>query len=322
MESRREQVFVGIFVLVATALMIFIVFALTGAFAGSDKTYHAKFANAAGLEPGASVRYAGGEKIGHVTKLQIDPANPALIDMSFAVQKDIPVKTDSKVAIMSFSPLGDNHLEIKAGTPQAAAAPSGSQLTAIPYLGFNDLTEQINSLTPQAKELIGNLNARVVQLKTTIDRVNDLINDENRANVSASLADLRGMLKEDRPVIHSALNNVNTASAKISPLIDQLHKTIEQASATLKHVDDIVAENRGDIHASITQLRAVLARVTELTDKLNVTLDDNSENIDQLLLNLRDVSENLKEFTDTIKTRPSSLINSSTPRDRKPGDKP
>jgi phospholipid/cholesterol/gamma-HCH transport system substrate-binding protein len=322
MESRREQVFVGFFVLVATGLMIFIVFALTGAFAGADKTYTAKFANAAGLEPGASVRYAGGEKIGHVTKLQIDPTNPALIDMTFTVSKEVPVKTDSKVAIMSFSPLGDNHLEIKAGSPSAAAAPSGAFLTAVPYVGFNDLTEQINNLAPQARELIANLNERVVQLKVTIDRVNDLINDQNRANVSASLSDLRGILKENRPAIQSTLKNVNAASVKIEPLIDQLHKTVLQADETLKHVDGLITENKPDIRAAILQLRQVLNSVSTLTGQLNETLDSNSDNIDQLLLNLRDVSENLKEFTDTIKTRPSSLIHSSTPRDRKPGDKP
>jgi phospholipid/cholesterol/gamma-HCH transport system substrate-binding protein len=322
MESRREQVFVGTFVLIAVALMIFIVFALTGAFAGADKTYTAKFPNAAGLEPGAAVRYAGGEKIGHVTKLTIDPADPALIDMSFSVAKEVPVKTDSKVAIMSFSPLGDNHLEIKAGSPKAAAAPSGSYLTAIPYVGFNDLTSQINDLAPQAKELINNLNQRVVQLKTTIDRVDDLLNDQNRANVSASLSELHGILKENQPMINSTLKNVNAASAKIEPLIDQLHKTTQQADETLKHVDSLVTENKPEIRAAILQLRQVLSSVSKLTGQLNETLDANSDNIDQLLINLRDVSENLKEFTNTIKDRPSSLIHSSVPRDRKPGEKP
>jgi phospholipid/cholesterol/gamma-HCH transport system substrate-binding protein len=321
MESRREQVFVGVFVLIATGLMIFTVFALTGAFSGSDKTLHARFANAAGLEAGASVRYAGGAKIGHVTKTEIDPTDPSLIELTFTVQKDLPVKTDSKVAIMSFSPLGDNHLEIKPGTPKAPIAPSGTFLTAVPYVGFNDLTEQINALAPQAKELIANLNERVIQLKTTIDRIDDLINDQNRANVSASLADLHGMLQENRPAIRSTLKNVNEASVKIGPLIDQLHTAVQQASDTLKHVDELIAENRGDVRENIKQLRVVLARVTELTGKLNETLDSNSDNIDQLLLNLRDVSQNLKEFTDTIKTRPSSLIRSSAPRDRKPGDK-
>ncbi len=321
MESRREQISVGIFVLVAAALLIFIVFALTGAFAGSDTFYHAKFSNAAGLEPGASVHYAGGQKSGHVVKMQIDPNDPTLIDMTFTVTKGLPVKTDSKVAIMSFSPLGDNHLEIKPGSQKAPLAPSGSLLPTQPYVGFNDLTEQINKLAPQVQELIANLNGRITQLKTTIERVDDLLNDQNRANVSASLADLHGILRENRPAIQSTLKNVNAASAKIEPLIDQLRKATDQANETLKHVDSLISENKEDIRATILQLRQVLASASELTGRLNQTLDSNQDNIDQLLLNLRDVSENLREFTDTIKNRPSSLIRSSMPRDRKPGDK-
>jgi phospholipid/cholesterol/gamma-HCH transport system substrate-binding protein len=321
MESRREQISVGIFVLVATALIIFIVFALTGAFAGSDTTYHAKFANAAGLAPGASVHYAGGEKIGHVIKMQIDPADPALIDLIFTVTKNIPVKTDSKVAIMSFSPLGDNHLEIKAGSPKAPLAPSGTLLASSPYVGFNDLTEQINKLSPQAQELMTNLNARVVELRTTIERVNDLLNDQNRANITASLGDLRGILKENRPLIQTTLKNVNAASVKIEPLLDQLRATTEKANEALKHVDSLVMENKDDIRASIKELHTALISVNALTDKLNETLDSNSDNIDQLLLNFRDVSENLRQLTDNLKSRPSSLIFSHTAKDRNPGDK-
>jgi phospholipid/cholesterol/gamma-HCH transport system substrate-binding protein len=335
MESRREQISVGIFVLIAAALLIFIVFALTGAFAGSDTVYNAKFNNAAGLEPGASVHYAGGPKSGHIVKIRIDPDDPTLIDLTFTVTKGLPVKTDSKVAIMSFSPLGDNHLEIMPGTRSAAIAPSGAQLESQPYVGFNDLTAQINKMAPQAQELIANLNARVVQLKTTIDRVDDLLNDQNRANVSGSLAQVHGMLKENRPQIQSTLNNVNAASAKIGPLLDQIHKTVDQANEaikeanvalkqadeTIKNVDGVVTQNTEGIHDSIAKLRVVLANVTQLTDQLNQMLDSNSDNIDQLLLNLRDVSDNLRDFTDEIKTQPSSLIHSSAPRDRKPGDK-
>jgi phospholipid/cholesterol/gamma-HCH transport system substrate-binding protein len=335
MESRREQISVGIFVLVAAALLIFIVFALTGAFAGSDTVYYAKFNNAAGLEAGASVHYAGGPKTGHIVKIRIDPDDPTLIDLTFTVTKGLPVKTDSKVAIMSFSPLGDNHLEIVPGTRTAAIAPSGTWLESQPYVGFNDLTAQINKMAPQAQELLANLNARVVQLKTTIDRVDDLLNDQNRANISGSLAQVHGMLKEDRPQIQTTLNNVSAASAKIGPLIDQIHKVVDQANEaikqanvalvqadeTIKHVDGLVEDNKQGIRDSIAKLRVVLNNVTQLTDQLNQLLDSNSDNIDQLLLNLRDVSENLKDFTNTIKTRPSSVIFSTAPRDRKPGDK-
>ena len=154
MEARREQAFVGFFVLIAAALLIFTVFGVTGAFQGAAKTFHSKFPNAAGLEPGASVHYAGGQKIGRVEKMRIDPGDPSLIDMTFSVKSDLPVKADSKVAILSYSPLGDNHLEILPGTPSAPLAPSGALLASKPYLGFNDLAEQINKLAPQAQELL------------------------------------------------------------------------------------------------------------------------------------------------------------------------
>jgi len=321
MEARREQVFVGLFVIVAAALLIATVFSLTGVLASATKTYNAKFPNAAGLEPGTTVRYAGGPKVGRVEKLQIDPTNPALMDLTFTVKKDVPVKTDSHVAILSFSPLGDNHLEIKAGTPAAPRAADGAWLPADPYVGFNDLTAEINQLTPQAKELLANLNARVTQLRVTLDRVNDLLNDKNRENVSAAISELHGILAENRPQIKSTLNNVNQASAKIGPLLEQIHGTIDQANGTLKKVDSLVGDNREDIRAAVIKLRESLENVANLSAQLQRMLDNNDYNIDELLNNLRIVSENLKEFTDTIKTRPSTLINPGSPRDRKPGDK-
>ena len=322
MEARREQVFVGLFVIVAAALLVATIFSLTGVFASATKTFNAKFPNAAGLEPGTTVRYAGGPKVGRVEKIQIDPTNPALMDMTFSVKNDVPVKTDSHVAILSFSPLGDNHLEIKAGSQAAPRATEGAWLPADPYVGFNDLTAQINQLAPQAKELLANLNDRVTQLRITLDRVNDLLNDKNRENVSGSLSELRGILAENRPQIRTTLNNVSQASAKIGPLLDQIHGTIDQANGTLKKVDSLISDNREDIRASVIKLRESLENVANLSAQLQRMLENNDYNIDELLNNLRIVSENLKEFTDTIKTRPSSLINPASPRDRKPGDKP
>ena len=79
------------------------------------KTFHTYFAFAGGLEPGATVRYSGGMKAGRVEKMQIDPQDPTRIDVTFSVQSDVPVKTDSHTKIMSMSPLGENHLEIVPG---------------------------------------------------------------------------------------------------------------------------------------------------------------------------------------------------------------
>src|SRR5580704_10284959 len=158
MSPKTEQTLVGLFVLVAGGILLVAVFAINGAFGGTARTYHAHFPFAGGLEPGATVRYSGGPKVGRVESLRIDPQDPTQIDLTFSVQPDVLVKTDSKVKIMSMSPLGDNHLELYPGSAHAGVAQPGALLVSDTYIDFNALTEQINNLAPHAQQLVDTLN--------------------------------------------------------------------------------------------------------------------------------------------------------------------
>jgi phospholipid/cholesterol/gamma-HCH transport system substrate-binding protein len=322
MQSKHEQALVGLFVLVAVAVLFVTVFSMSGAFARSTTKYHAYFQFAGGIEPGATVRYAGGPKVGRVDSLKLDPQNPARLDMVFSVQSDLPVKTDSYVKIMSMSPLGDNHLEIFPGTPQAQRAANGALLPSQKYVDFNALTAQIDDLGPQVQDLLHNLNGRVTELKETVARVNDLLNAQNRANLSATLAETRGSIAENRPELKATIKHLNEVSEKLQPLLDDFRKTSAEANKTLDHVDSMIGENRADVRQAVIELRRTLTNATDLTTRLDQTLDVNSENIDELLDNLRHVTENLKEFTATIKSRPYTLIRATNPRDHTPGEKP
>jgi phospholipid/cholesterol/gamma-HCH transport system substrate-binding protein len=319
MDSKREQAFVGLFVVVAGAVLIATVFAISGAFGRTAKTFHAYFPFAGGLEAGSTVRYSGGPKVGRVEGLRIDPQNPARIDVTFSVRSDLPVKTDSHARIMSMSPLGDNHLEILPGTPRASLAPAGSQLPAEPYVDFNALTQQVNEIAPRATQLLQNLNDRAVELKVTLERVNDLMSAQNRENLSATLANTRAMIEENRPQVRSTLHNLNSVSEKLEPLLQDFRKTSQEANKALDHVDSMIGENRPDVRQAVIELRRTLTNMTDLTARLDQTLDVNSENIDELLDNMRHVSENLREFTATIKARPYTLIRATNPREHKPG---
>lgn len=319
MEAKREQALVGLFVLIVATVLLATVFTLTGAFGGARTTYRAYFKFAGGLEPGTEVRYAGGPKIGRVEGLRIDPQDPTRIEITFSVQPQLPVKKDSKVKIMSLGPLSENHLELSAGSPGEARAPAGATLPSEPYVDFNAITAQLNALGPEARKLISTLNERAAELQVTVERVNDLLNAQNRVNLSGSLANVRAMLEENRPKIKSTLSHIDTASAKVGPLLDDLSKTIAQADTALKDIDAVIGENRPDLHQSVAELRETLASTSSLAAQLDRTLDVNAENIDELLENMRHTTENLKEFTDLIKSRPAALLRSSGPSDRKPG---
>jgi phospholipid/cholesterol/gamma-HCH transport system substrate-binding protein len=319
--AKREQAMVGLFVIVAAAVLIGTIFALSGAFGVSVATYRAYFPFAGGLEPGATVRYAGGPKVGRVEKLQLDPKDPSRIEITFSVRSGLPVKTDSHVRIMSLSPLGENHMEIVPGTDKAALATPGTSLPSDPYVDFNALTSKINDIAPQAQQLLKTLNDRATELKVTVERMNDLINDENRANLAGTLADARGMIGENRAQVKSTIGNLNNASQKLEPLLQDLRKTSAQANEALNHIDSMIGENRADVRHAVADLRTSLANASDLTGRLDQILDVNGDNIDELLENLRHVTQNLKEFTNTIKTRPYTLIRSSNPREHKPGER-
>lgn len=320
-QTKREQAMVGLFVIVAGAILVGTVFALGGISGRQVKTFRAYFPFAGGVEPGTTVRYSGGPKVGRVEKVSIDSQDPSRIELAFSVDAALPVKTDSRVKIMAMTPLGDNHIEILPGTAGAAIAPTGALLSSDAYVDLSSLMAEIQSITPQAQELLKNLNDRIVDLKVTVGRVNDLLSVENRSNLSAILSDSRGLIQENRPKLKSTLEHLNEVSARLQPVLDDLRKTSAQANQVLDHVDAMIGENRPDVHQAVLDLRKSLSTVNGLTGRLDQTLDVNSENIDIVIENLRDVTENLKEITDTIKARPYLLIRSSPPPEHKPGGK-
>jgi len=318
MDSKREQAFVGVFVILATGLLVATIFAIGGAFGHAGASYLVYFKNAGGLERGSIVRYAGIRK-GRIDKLDVDPKDPSQVVMTFSVEPGVPIKTDSRAKIASLSALGENFLEITPGKPESPLAKSGSVLRSKEFFGINDVADMLNELGPKVSDLVDGLNDRVAELQKTIDRVNDLLNDQNRANVAGSLDNLNGMLAENRPHIKNTTRNVDEASAKLSSSIDQFKQTAKQADDTLKKVDDMLGENRADLRASIQQLRKTLATADSTIEELHRTLSTNSENIDELLENIRLATENLREFTDTIRTRPYTLIRATEPPEHKPG---
>jgi ABC-type transporter Mla subunit MlaD len=307
---------------VTSVLLVSALLSLGGVFERHEPRYRAYFKNAGGLGPGSEVRYAGGPTVGRVISVRSDPQNPALMRIDFRVSRDVPVKTDSRVKVASLSALGDNFLGIVPGTAAAPRAPSGTVLASENYVSLDDLEAQLGNMAPQATALLGTLNARATELRVTMQRVNALLNPTNRANLAATLADARGMLAEDRPALHSALNNVNDSSAKLGPLLDDFKKTVAQANTALSHVDGMVTENRPDLQQAVAQMRAALMSASELVGQLNAAVNANSDDLAVTIENVRDITENLKAFSETIRNRPSSLIRAAAPPEHVPGQAP
>ena len=274
----------GLFVCIAAALLIGTVLAVAGTFSSGGTPYHTYFKSAGGLLPGAMVRYAG-MNAGKVKTVRIDPGDSTRIEIDFTVQREIPVKIDSIAKIAALGALSDNFVEVGTGTKGAPLAPPGSELKSAETVGIGDLGDMIGNLEPVANQVLQSLNQRLVELQVTIARVNDLLNDKNRADVSASLGNLNGMLADSRPKVAASLTNVQNATAQIQPMLDNLKTTMNQANGVLSHIDSILVENHPDIRAIVVELKQTLVSASSLIEQLkNVTSGDN---IDQILVNIR-----------------------------------
>ena len=319
MKSKREEAAVGLFVLVAMALLIGTVLAVSGTFSSGGVKHYTYFKSAGGLLPGAIVRY-GGMDAGKVKTVRVDPQDSTRIEIDFTVQPDTPVKTDSIAKIAALGALSDNFVELSTGTKGSPLAPPGSEVKSAETVGIGDIGDMIGSLAPVANQVLETLNERLIELKVTTARVNDLLNDKNRADVGASLGNLNSMLADSRPKVSASLTNVQNVSAQILPILDKLKTTMDQANTVLSHVDSLVVENHEDVRTIVIELRKTLLTASSLMEQIKNTTDNNEDNIDQTILNIRATTENIKELTDSLKNNPSLLIRGTTLKDRKPGD--
>jgi phospholipid/cholesterol/gamma-HCH transport system substrate-binding protein len=325
MNSTREQALVGLFVLVAVALLIGTVMAVSGTFSKGGIAHSSFFKFAGGITPGATVRYAG-VKAGRVTGVNVDPQDSTRVEIKFKVTPGIPVKTDSVAKITALGALDENYVEVSAGTKDAQLAPPGSVINSVETLSIADIGGLIGGLAPVAHDTLESLNQRLGELKITVARVNDVLNDKNRANVSGALVnlngglvDIRSMLTEERPKVSTALTNVQAASAKFGPLLDNLETAIKNANETLSNANSLIVANREDIRASVVELHQALANALAVIDQIKGTMTYETVNVDETMDNVRVATDNLKELTERVKRRPSVLIRGETVKERKPG---
>ncbi len=337
MDALRERTLVGLFVLIAGALLVGTMVVISGSLGGATVSHRIYFKFAGGVQAGAPVRY-GGMLVGKVEKVRVDPGNSTRIEIDITVRRDAPLKTDSVAKLSTLGPLSDNYIEITTGSERAALAQPGSALLSAEAFGLAQLGDAAEAMLPDVQKALQKLNQNLDGLQVTLSRANDLLNDQNRASIAGTLSgldhmvaevrpkanesldNLNGILADSRPKVSTSLSNVQDLTNRLGPLLDSLNATTARANETLGHVDSTLMENRTDIRAAVTGLRDTLAKSTGLLTELNQTLDQNSGNIDALLDNLRMTTENLRTLTETLMHSPASLIRGIKAPERKPGD--
>ena len=251
METRANYALIGAFVLIAAAAIVgFILWLGQAQFSQDTEAYDIVFEGPVSLEEGASVRYIG-IKVGEVQSVRIDRADPSKVRARIRVDSETPVKTDSTAAIQLAGITGITFVQINAGSSQAA------YLEARPGDPVPVITAEPNTLG----ELISSGGEIVGKANLAIERVNELLTEENIASINATLTNIEA---------------ITTALAAGDGLIGQASQTMtdvsaasirfEAASASLtafgETADTRIAEFGNDMKLLVGDLRSV----TQSTD--------------------------------------------------------
>jgi len=304
--SRKEiqwaQLKVGALVLTATAVLIGLVFLMTGSSGGlfaHKVVLRAYFPNAGGVKDGAPVTLEG-VTIGNVSRVRVVPERtpfPVEVMMRIGEQYLRDVHTDSTVSIAAAGVLGDSFVDIDSNNakgPQprndAELRPSGAPTIQSVINSSQVSIEEINRLMRKLETLTDALNSKrgavgaIINDPVLAKRVETIASDlETTTDAIAQGKGTLGQLINDNTLynkLNAAADNVNKITADLNAGKGTAGKLLKDE--TLYNNIDSASANASKLIAQINSGKGSLGKLVKDTDFAK-KLDDAVTNLDNIL---------------------------------------
>ena len=157
MEIRARYVLIGAFVLVMIAAAAGFVYWLWGVGGFTERTAYAVRFNGpvSGVSSGSEVLF-NGIVVGEVTGLSLDPAKPSDVIVAIAIDKDAPVRADTRAGLAFSGLTGSARVALVGGSDTAAAIPPGNPpMIVADNAALDDITAAARTTLGQIDQLIG-----------------------------------------------------------------------------------------------------------------------------------------------------------------------
>jgi phospholipid/cholesterol/gamma-HCH transport system substrate-binding protein len=295
--TKQTHVRVGVFVIAAAALAVIVVLAFGGMrFFEHRDHYAVEFHDSVlGLESGATVSFDGLE-VGRVDNIEVSPTDLSAVRVELSVKRGTPVHTDT-IAFVSMAGLtGLKTIDLRGGSLATPRMKRGGMLQA----GQGTLdkiearAEQLVDQSAKIMEAASTVVATSRKVAENLDAVTDpkpiqaiIANAERTTRtLQAASIGVAAMVAEDRASVHDALGSLDAASHSANDLMaNQVHQLVGNAN-------DLVADLRSIVQGNGSEMRAAM-------------------------IDLRQASQSIAELTREVRDRPSRLLFSPTPKDRK-----
>ncbi len=273
----------------------------------------------AGLNINAPVKYNGVD-VGKVKNIRLDPSNPELVRLLFAIERGTPITVDTVAVLKTQGLTGIAYVELDGGAQNAA-----------PLVASADEKYPTIRTKPSLSTRLENILTSVLaKLDNTSSNIDSLLSTENRESFKQSLANIATVTKTiaarqaeiDQGIVNASIAAKNTAQAtqKFNPMLDKLAPVIDQLSLTIAQIQrsaiaiEKVSNEAGIASKSVSKtVESVGANIVHHTDE---TLPE----IQRLLIELNALSASLKRLSEQTERDPASLLRGRKPVPNGPGE--
>ena len=297
---------VGAFVLSCVAVLAFtVIYLLNAQYSGGTVQYRTYLRYAGGLEPGASVLY-GGMNVGRVTAVRPWAADPTRIEILLEIKKDTPLNEKSVAKLGFTSVMNSAALSITTGTIEAKRIPPNSTVASQEAASLDEIAGKLAGVADNANMLMtqaqGELNDISGNMNHLLANLDAMTGPRNQKKVQTILDNIDRVVADARP--------------KIERLTDQLTRVTDHADETIQNVNGTVTVLRDPMRKDLAELQRTLEEARGLLQSMQVVVRANDYKIDDTVENLREATDNLNQFTNSLKQRPWSLVRVKQPEDR------
>jgi phospholipid/cholesterol/gamma-HCH transport system substrate-binding protein len=289
--TRRDTFRVGIFVLVAGALLAAGLLWIAGArvFRPVD-TYTVLFTDSvSGLNRSANVEYQG-VVVGRVRDITLTRDLPPKVAVIVDVEPGTPVRTDTIAALLGSLVTGIKFIQFQGGTGELL--PAGGTIRG-DVTSLEQFRDQLSDIADRAGKIMRKLDEQV-------------FTDENSAKVTAFVNDLQGVAQtlnttlatfrteETGKQLAELVRQLSTTTQNLNRLIVDVYgrrdSIFGNVEATLRHLDETVTATHALVQTTQAQISGTGGSLGSLTGELNAT------------------ARRLQETLDVIRSDPSVLL--------------
>jgi phospholipid/cholesterol/gamma-HCH transport system substrate-binding protein len=282
-----REVRVGLLVVVAIGVLIFLILNASGDISPFSKKIHlrSRFGNGDGLRRGSEVRLAG-VRIGKVDDVRLLPPseNPReKVEASFSIDSEIDgrpatdlIRNDSTAALSSPSILGaEKIINLTPGTDLGQPVKDGDLIPPPP----GDEGGTVQQLTASGTQLMNQLNELSRQFTDISSKINQgqgtigrFVNDEAfYNNLNSTMRDLNEVIRQIQSGRGSAGMFINDPA---------LYNNLTGVSQSLQSIADDLRRGRGTAGRLLTDealyndARTAIARLNRSVDNINLIVED------------------------------------------------